>query len=52
MHQERGVEGDRRPKRIMQEKKGFDSIIFLVPFDLPFKKILNEKKKLRARKSF
>ena len=43
----------------MQEKKGFDSIIFLVPFDLPFlsnavlKKVsMKQKKKRRARKSF
>ena len=44
-------EGQRRKKR-MQEKKGFDSIIFLVPFDLPFKKIPNEKKKTSSTKNF
>ena len=54
---EQGGAGQRRKKR-MQEKKGFDSIIFLVPFDLPFlsnavlKKSIDETKKHRARKTF
>ena len=48
-----------RKKEECFEKKGFDSIIFLVPFDLPFlsnavlKKSIDEtKKKRRVRKSF
>ena len=38
------MEGDRRPKRRMQEKKGFDSIIFLVPFERRFKKNIGNEK--------
>jgi len=68
MHRKRAVretvEGEEKntdmPKeRRMLRKKGFDSIIFLVPFDLPFlsnavlKKSIDEtKKKRRVRKSF
>ena len=38
------MEGDRRPKRRMQERKGFDSIIFLVPFERRFKKNIGHEK--------
>ena len=45
------MEGDRRPKRRMQEKKVSIQLFFLVPFDLPFlsnailKKSIDETKK-------